>query len=106
MSQPTQTSSVFPTVPVVKAGKEGAKASPSLGPPVARMTIATEGEGGIAYYHKMMAQGGPAGTGESELQGLTPFLQLLIYTNSLNSSFTCNQYPPRPYFAKTPISCQ
>ena len=75
MSQPTQASSTLPTVPVIKAGNEGGRVSPSATRPVI-MTIATEGEGGIAYFHKMMAQGGPAGTGESELHASDTLLPI------------------------------
>jgi len=63
MSQPTQTLSA---VAGIKAGNEGGKVS-SASRPVG--PIAIEGEGGLAYFHKMRAQGGPAGPGESELQG-------------------------------------
>ena len=91
MSQPTKASS---------AGNEGGWASPSVSRPVG--PIAIEGEGGLAYFHKMMAEGGPGGPGESELQA---FCQVLIYTNPLNS-FIWTQYPPTARFAKTSNSCQ
>lgn len=67
MSQTTQASSALPTGAGIKVENEGRRASPSASRPTGSMTIATEGEGGLEYFHKMMAQDGPAGTGESEL---------------------------------------
>ena len=63
MFQPTK-ASALQTVVGVKAGNEGVKASPSASSPVG--PIAIEGEGGFTYLHKMMAQRGLSGTGESE----------------------------------------
>ena len=67
MSQPTKASS---------AGAEGGWASPS----VSRLVgpIAIEGEGGLAYFHKMMTEGGPGGPGESELQASARCLYIPI----------------------------
>ena len=101
MSQSTQASSTLPTVAGIKAGNEERRASPSASRPAGSMTIATEGEGGLAYFHKMMAQGGPAETGESELHTSDALIPSTYMPNPLNSSFTCNQYPPTACFGKT-----
>jgi len=65
------------TVAGTKAGNQGE--SPLMSRRGGSITIAIEGEGGLAFVQKMMAQGGPAGTGESEPRRLLPFFPVLIY---------------------------
>ena len=80
MFQPTK-ASALQTVVGIKAGNEGVKASSSASRPVGPMTIAIEGEGGFTYLHKMMAQGGLAGTGESKPQASDALLSSVYIPN-------------------------
>jgi hypothetical protein len=93
MSQLTQTPSALPTVAGIKAGNMEESASPSASRSDGSMTIAVEGESGLEYLHKVMAQaqGGPTGTGKSEplaSDTLPPCAYIYI---PLNSSYTCWQ---------------
>jgi len=77
MPQPTQAPSPLPADAGTKAGKSGESVSPSASRPG---IIAVEGEDGFTYCHRMMAQGGPAGTGKSKPQASdTPFPSAYIY---------------------------
>jgi hypothetical protein len=91
MSQPTQALSALPTVAGISAGNQGESASPSASRSVGSMIIAIEGEGGLAYFHKMIAQGGPTGTGESEPQPSDTLFPCAYIDIPFNSLYPCRQ---------------
>ena len=86
MSQPTKFSSTPSTLAGTKAGNEGG--SPSTSRRAVSIAIAIEGEGGLAFVQKMMAQGGPARPGEGESRRLLPFFRVLIYIHPQQLSHT------------------
>jgi len=100
--QPTEAPSAFPTVAGIKVGNEGENASPSVTRPIGSTTMAIEGEGGLAFVEKMMAEGGPAKTGKVSHSCLIPIFQVLIYTPPQQIIYI----QPITYFAKTSNSCQ
>lgn len=82
--QPTRAPSPLPFAVDIKAGKSG---SPAPSPRVGSMIIAADEEGGSAFVERMMAQGGPGRTGESEPQ-MSVTLLPIAYIHILSTAHT------------------
>ena len=66
MPRPTETLCALPTAVGYEAANEEQSPSPEAVHDNASMAIAIDGEGGIVFAERMMAQGGPARAGEGK----------------------------------------